>query len=102
MNPELEIDGKRLAKTVASRMKAYEILRAPSSKATWWHLGLAVVVGTGMSWFGAHAGSNSVFAIGIAAEIGFLLAANAYFECVRLRKRLDAAIVLLLERDPSI
>jgi hypothetical protein len=99
VNPELQIAGERLAKSVVLRTEALEALRAPRPKLALWHMFLTAVIGAGIAWLGAHAGANSVFAIGIAAEVGFLLAVTAYVECIRLRRRLDAAVVLLLERD---
>ncbi len=99
MNPDLRIAGDQLAKSVARRSEALETLNTESRKWNVWHLCLTIAVGVGISWFGGHAGANGVFVVYAATGAGFLLAANAYFECIRLRKRLDAAIVLLLESD---
>ena len=95
MSVETQIIGEHLAKSVAARAAALDVINARTPALSWWHLVLLLIVGAAIGWLGAHAGSNSVFIIGVAAEVGFLIAVTAFAECIRLRRRLDAALLLL-------
>lgn len=99
MEPRLQISAERLAKSVASRADALEIMDARQPKLSFLNACAAVLFGAGISWLAAHTGPGTPFIVGVPAGAGFLLAANSYFECIRLRKRLDAAVVLIRGHD---
>ena len=102
MNPEMQITGERLAKSVATRADVLDVLDAKQPRLSFLNACAAVLVGGGITWLGGQVGSSTAFIIGVPAGAGFLLAANSYFECIRLRKRLDAAVILLREHDRFI
>ena len=99
MNPEAQIIGERLAKDVAARAAALDVINARVHIFSWWHVCVLVALVAGNTWLGAHAGSTTMFVVGAVAQLGFLLAVNAHVECIKLRKRLDAALVLLRENE---
>lgn len=76
-----------------------KVLDARQPKLSFANACVEVLLCAGISWIDGLAGSNSAFVVGVAASAGFFLAINSYFECIRLRRRLDAAVVLLLEHD---
>ena len=99
MNPEAQIIGERLAKNVAAHVAALDVINARVQIFSWWHLCALTALVAGNIWLGAHAGSTTMFVVGAVAQLGFVLAVNAHVECIKLRKRLDAALVLLRENE---
>jgi hypothetical protein len=92
--------GQRIAKEVARRAWATEVLSERIHVFSWIDgLGLIAAVGIGGS-FGAFFDSSR-WLVDAAAGIGFFIGATAYVECLRLRRRLEAALVLLREDNPS-
>lgn len=100
MNPEAQIAGERISKDVAARAAAVDVITSRVHFFSWWHICLFVLLGVGNTWFSAYAGSTTMFVVGGIAQLGFLLALNAHVECFRLRRRIDAALVLV-QQDKS-
>lgn len=100
MNPEAQIVGERIAKDVAARSAALDLLALRPHVFSWWHVSFLVLLVIGNTWLSTHAGSTTVFVIGGVAQLGFLLAINAHVECLKLRRRIDAALVLVRQGEP--
>jgi hypothetical protein len=99
MSPATQVEGEIIAKQVAQRAEAEAILakyRAPIAK--WQYLFWLVV---GFVWGGSTAAwtTHGALFIGAVAGAAFFLAAVAFRECLDLRRRLDATLVLLRSRD---
>lgn len=93
------IDGERIAKRVVRREEALGVLKERAPLFSWLDgLGLVAAVCIGME-LGTLNGDFHWLASG-AGGIGFYLAMLAYVECLRLRRRLNAAIALI-ETAPS-
>ena len=99
MNSEAEIIGERLAKGVVAHAAALDVINARVHIFSWWHVCVLLALVAGNTWLGTHAESTTMFVVGAVAQLGFLLAINAHVECIKLRKRLDAALVLLREYE---
>lgn len=82
MNPEAQIVGERLAKGIAAHAAAFDVINARALIFSWWHVCVLVALVAGNTWLGAHAGSTTMFVVGVIAQLGFLLAVNAHVECV--------------------
>jgi len=95
MNAEVHMTGERLAKLVAARAAALEVINSASSPPLWWHYCFLIILGIGQGWLVSHSGQNGNYVLGSVAGAGFFLAIAAFIECIRLRKRLDATISLL-------
>ncbi|MCT7328728.1 hypothetical protein [Ralstonia mojiangensis] len=99
MSPATQVEGEIIAKQVAQRVEAEATLaeyRAPIAR---WQYFFWLVVG--FVWggsTGAWATHGALF-IGAVAGAAFFLAAAAFRECIDLRRRLDATLVLLRSRD---
>lgn len=95
-----EATGQRIAKEVARRAWAAEVLSERIHVFSWTDgLGLIAAVGIGGS-FGAFFDSSR-WLVDAAAGIGFFIGVTAHVECLRLRRRLEAALVLLRADHPS-
>jgi uncharacterized membrane protein len=95
VNIQTQIDGQRLAKSVASRTAALEVINERYPVLSWWQLPLIVLMGIGSSWLGTHGGTDGALVLAIVATLGVALALNACIQCIKLRKRVDAVLVLL-------
>ena len=95
MNFQTQIDGQRLAKSVASRAAALDVINEHSPILSWWQLALIVLMGISSGWLGTHGGTDGALVLAIAATLGVALALNACIQCIKLRKRVDAVLVLL-------
>lgn len=92
-----QLEGERIAKEVTAKHEALELICAHSKKFSLWHYGAAIVTGGGIGAANAFAGEHAQLLVGILAGIGFCVGGAAFQECLCLRRRLDAAIVLLLK-----
>jgi hypothetical protein len=98
MNAASELDGARIAKAVSATAEATDVLRRTQRPSVVWFF---VMVGSG---FVLSASLASVFAstqwlVATGAGAGFTLAMLAHLECLRLHRRLNAALVLLGARN---
>jgi hypothetical protein len=100
VNTEAQITGRRIATDVACRAAALEVIAKRPHVFSWWHVCVLVLLIAGNAWLSTHAGSTTVFVVGGIAQLGFLLAINAHVECLKLRRRIDAALVLLRQSEP--
>jgi len=99
MNASTQIDGEKIAKAVVARSQALDTLLNVKSAAFFWHyLGLALMGGAS-GWLISKAGAEGNFAIAVAAGMGSFLASAAFIECIKLRRRLDAILVILKGQD---
>ena len=91
-----QLDGERIAKDLAARSQAFEVLNRRPGLFNQWHywllLVLGSVVGGALTYSG---GSRAQLVLAPVAAIALFLGGATFQECLRLRRRLDAAIVLL-------
>lgn len=97
MNIANQLEGSRIAKEVTAQHEALELIRARPTNFSQWHYGLAIVAGGCIGALNAYAGEHAQLLVGILAGIGFFVGVVAFQECLSLRRRFDAAIVLLLK-----
>ena len=94
-NTATQIDGERIAKAVAVRSQALnELLNEKRSAFSWKYVGL-IVPGGFWGWFTSTQTTSGPVLVGIAAGSAFFLAAAAFIECTKLRRRLEAVIALM-------
>ena len=99
MNVSLELDGERLAKEVANRANALEVLRQRQNPFAAWQYVVLLVVGGLWGYFTSQARSVGAELVGAAAGAGIFLAAAGFRECLSLRRRLNAVLVLVLAHE---
>lgn len=95
MEPINPVDAARIARDVERRAEARRVLdeRMPIFS---WNDGLAIAVAVGVGGYcGPTLGDAYPWLPDAVAGIGFYLGLSAYGECLRLRRRLNAAIALL-------
>ncbi|MDP3539019.1 MAG: hypothetical protein Q8S26_10015 [Azonexus sp.] len=97
MNIANQLEGNRIAKEVTAQHQALELISARSPNFSQWHYGLTIVVGCCLGVLNTYAGEHAQLLAGILAGTGFSLGVVAFQQCIILRRRLDAAIVLLLK-----
>ncbi len=98
MNIASQLDGNRIAKEVTAQQEALELLRARPKNFSQWHYALALAGGGCLGVLNTYAaGAYAQLFVGILAGMGFFLGIVAFQECLSSRRRLDAAIVLLLK-----
>jgi hypothetical protein len=99
MNIANQLEGNRIAREVATQQQALELIsaRPRPTNLSQWHYGLAIVAGGCLGAVNVYAGEHAQLLVGILAGIGFFLGIAAFQECLSLRRRLNAAIVLLLK-----
>ena len=94
MNVATQIVGERLAKEVEAQAIAVETLSQPQRSFTSWQYVGWLVLGGAWGFFiskSVHVGTEL---IGATAGAAFFLAAAAFKECITLRRKLEAVIVL--------
>lgn len=95
MNTSTQLDGEKIAKAVAARSQALDtLLNEKRATFSWQYLGLALL-GAVWGWAVSKAGADGNVLIAGAAGAGFCIAAGAFRECIKLRRRLDAVLVIL-------
>lgn len=92
-----QLEGNRIAKEVTAQQEVFELISARPKKFSQWDYVLATGVGGCIGAINSYAGDYAQLFAGILAGIGFSLGVVAFQECLSLRRRLDAAIVLLLK-----
>ncbi len=95
MNASTQLDGEKIAKAVAARSQALDtLLNEKRAAFSWQYLGLALL-GAVWGWAVSQAGADGHVLVAGAAGAGFFIAAAALRECIKLRRRLDAMLVIL-------
>ncbi|MBS1144951.1 MAG: hypothetical protein H6R14_2357 [Proteobacteria bacterium] len=97
MNIVNQLEGNRIAKEVTAQAEALALIRARPTNFSQWHYVLAIVAGGCIGALNAYAGEYAQLFMGMSAGIGFFVGVVAFQECLKLRRRFDAAIVLLLK-----
>ena len=95
MNVATQITAERLAKGVVERANAIDALAKRTRPLSWWQYVVLVAFGSAWGWYVSSSTPHATLLIGIASGIGVALGAGAFRECINLRRRLDAALVLL-------
>ena len=91
-----QLDGERIAKDVAIRSQALEVLNRQPKHASQWSYGFNIVFGSILGGYLAfYERSHGQLLLGAVSGAAFFLSITVFQECLRLRRRLDAAIVLL-------
>jgi|GEM_PF-2264662 len=99
MNASTQIDGEKIAKAVVARSQAlHTLLNEKRTVFSWQYLGL-ILLGGFWGWLVLKTGAYSSVFVAVAAGVGFVLACAAFIECVKLRRRLEALIVLVSGQD---
>ncbi len=99
VNSDSQVVGEQLAKRVATHAAAIDAINTSEHPFSLWHLcALAALVAGNLS-LGGHAASTAMFAVGGVAQLGLVFALDAHVKCLKLRKRIDAALVLLQENE---
>ena len=102
-NDALRAQLDRKMKNLVAHSDAMDTLtsrREAPTASRWWYLFL-VAIGSALGWLLHFATPNQSLVLCLFAGIGFVVAINAYIECIKLRKRLDATIVLLRETQSA-
>jgi hypothetical protein len=95
-----QLDGERIAQDVARQRLALELLDRHPGKFTQRHYFLAIVLGAAFGGLNAfYLSQYALLAVGVIAGTGFLLGVVAFQETLSLRRRLDAALVLLRKKE---
>ena len=86
-----------------TRRQALETLTSlrAAPKASRWRHALNVAVGAGYGWLLHFTSPSLPWSLCLVVGVGFFVALGAYAECLALRRRLDAAIALLLEKQSA-
>lgn len=97
-DPSKEFIGVQLAKAVAQRSAALDVLRENPRRMGFAQY-VASVIGVAIpgSYFGNITGTNGGWILGAAIGCALALGIQAVGESYRLRKRVDAAITILLQ-----
>ena len=91
-----QLDGERIAKDVAARSQALEVLSRRPKFAAQWSYWLNTVFGSSLGgYLASYGGSHGQLLLGAVSGAAFFLSLTVFQDCIRLRRRLDAAIVLL-------
>ena len=100
MNIGTQIDGERIAKDVIAQTLALEAISKRPRNFSPWNYGLSLLFGSAWGVFiASYTGPHAQLILGSASGIAVILSITTFWECLRLRRRLDAAIVLLLKRE---
>ncbi len=96
MNIATDFDAESIARSVAAEARARDIVRSGRRALAGWHYPLLIAVGAALGWsLSAGAGPATHLLSCMVAGVGFFLGSAAFIECIALRRRLDAALVLL-------
>ncbi len=95
MNIERQIEGQRIASNVAAQGEATRILSERPIALSWWAISPLRIVGLGAGCIGLVSDPRSTSLLSVAGLMGILLGSMACVECLRLNKRLNAAVALL-------
>lgn len=100
-NITTQIEGERIAKAVAEKHSAREVLlNEKRFEFSWTYFGLILMGGLwGWSVSTYIQGSLVTNVIGTAAGVAFMLAVATFNECLRLRRRQVAIIALLKNQN---
>lgn len=85
--------GRQVARAAEARLDAIEALAKRNPPFRFWHYWLTLLFGVG--WGLVVAQIEVPWLVSSVAGAGLFLAAAAFVQCVRLRRRLDAVVVLL-------
>lgn len=99
MNVAKELVGQRIAKHVIAETEAKELLAKPSPLTKLGYV-LYPIGGAGLgASLGAYQSPYAQVLLGVVAGVALYVGAFAYNECRVLRRRLDAALLLLQNRE---
>ena len=95
MNAATQLEGSRIAKDVASQSAALHRLGEPQRPLNQWIYALFIGLGAAWGWLASsNTGAHAQLLVGITSGVAFFLAICAFQECIRLRRRLEAILVL--------
>lgn len=95
-----QLDGERIAQDVARKQLALELLERHPGKFTQWHYWVSIAFGAAMGGFYAiYQGQYAQVVVGVMAGTGFFLGVGAFQQTLRLHRRLEAALVLLRDKE---
>lgn len=94
-----EVDGKRIAQDTADHIRAVEEIRKRRSPFNLLRITGLVAAGSAWGWFMARGDDPRLATIAaIATGVAFFVSVSAAAECFRLRRQLDAVLVLMREQ----
>ena len=100
MNVATQIDGERIAKDVIAEAEAQEVLGKRPRLFTQWNYWFAIIFSSAWgSFIATYTGHNAQLFLGVIAGIALLVGLAALQECLSLRRRLDAVLVLVRTRE---
>jgi 4-amino-4-deoxy-L-arabinose transferase-like glycosyltransferase len=101
MNAATKLDGERIAKDVLAQAATLAVLAKRRRLLSNWNCWIPVTIGIAWGDFIAtYSGPYTQWILGAASGIAVSLAVTAFDECISLRRRLDAVIVLLrIDKD---
>jgi hypothetical protein len=97
MNTGTQIDGMRIAKDIASQSAALELLNERQRPLNQWFYALCIAFGAGLGWLVSSSpqGAHAQMTVAVTSGVAFFLAICAFQECIRLRRRVEAMLVLV-------
>ncbi|MGC1547622.1 MAG: hypothetical protein WA777_03765 [Rhodanobacter sp.] len=96
MDIAAQLDGERIAREIVAQSKARELLDNPSRPFSQWHYWLLLLlVSTAGGFIASYSGPHNQLVLSTVVMIAVSLAAAAFLEGIRNRRRLDAVLVLL-------
>jgi len=91
---------ERLAQDIERRARALEVLDEPPPRFTYWSVVWTVGFWGCIGWFITERATSLAW-VGAVASVGLFLSLAMIKECRVLRRRLDAALVLLRTASPE-
>ncbi|NOS97402.1 MAG: hypothetical protein HOP25_02895 [Methylotenera sp.] len=100
MNVTSPIDSERIFNDVIAQTSALKVIKNCPKRFSNWDYGLWTLIGFAWGWF-VSSSEEAPLILSVASGIAFFLSVAVFRECLRLRRRLDAAIVLLLKYEAN-
>lgn len=96
MNIATQIDGERIARETADYVWAVEEIRKRRSPVTFWLTLILMAMGSAWgSWVNRSDDPRMHMILAIATGIAVFVSVSTAAECIRLRRQLDAVLVLV-------
>jgi len=99
MSIESQMLGKRLAKSVNTRAEAEALLSQRSHIFGFWQFVLILAGSLSLGWVASQRVSGILMLVSGVADLAIILSAAAIFECIKLRRRVQALIILSYVKD---